>query len=342
MRATDCAVVKCFAIIAVVLMPLFSATADSSSWQELSAQLFTNTAIVWQANTSQLPANLWIYHRRLPHIFSATIISNAVVLGSLQNRGFPQSSTNNVSIVEQVPRNWPGIIPVLLDIQPGDAYLYFSIAHYGPVSQKEIPDDDTLIKRAQGYASQLGLDPAKLTRQRTYTHLCDTEQTANSFCGRGVFFPRYLDGISFFSAGDDGEGAEGFSVEFGEHGQIQAFSLRWSDVERAKYERTASLDEMTRCIRTRHAIVLPNFKEDDFARLRKLATATKLTVTKIMPFYGEGMFESAPANDAPPEFVTPLAELEAVAELSNTNSIVRLLCPILADDAKRLLETKNK
>jgi hypothetical protein len=342
MRAIDCAVVKCFAIIAVVLIPLFSAKGDSSSWQGLSAQLFTNTAIVWQANTSQLPNSLWIYHRRLPHVFSATIISNAVVLGSLQDRGFPRSSTNNVSILEQVPPNWPGIIPVVLGIQPGDAYLYFSIPHYGPVSKKEISDDDALIKRAQGYASQFGLDSTKLTRQRIFTHSCDTDQTANDFCGRGVFFPRYLDGISFFSAADDGESAEGFSMEFGEHDKIQAFSVRWSDVEHYKNERLASLDEMTRCIRGHKAIVLPNFKEDDFARLRKLATATKLTVTEIMPFYGEGMFGSAPANDVPPEFVTPFAELEAMAELNNTNITIRLLCPILADEAKRLLETKNR
>jgi hypothetical protein len=131
-------------------------------------------------------------------------------------------------------------------------------------------------------------------------------------------------------------------MEFGEHDKIQAFSVRWSDVEHYKNESLASLDEMTRCIREHKAIVLPNFKEDDFARLRKLATATKLTVTEIMPFYGEGMFGSAPANDVPPEFVTPFAELEAMAELNNTNISIRLLCPILADEAKRLLETKNR
>jgi hypothetical protein len=54
------------------------------------------------------------------------------------------------------------------------------------------------------------------------------------------------------------------------------------------------------------------------------------------------MFGSAPANDVPPEFVTPFAELEAMAELNNTNITIRLLCPILADEAKRLLETKNR
>ena len=333
---------KFFALLTAFLAVAFCACANAQSWQEISSHVFTNAAVVWEIPTNQIPKSLWVYRRLLPHIFPPGVISNAVVLGSLQSRGFPPSITNDFYLSQQVPENWPGTIPTLLGIRPCDAYLYYTIPGYHAISQNEAPNDDTITRVARKTAPLLGLDPAKLEHAKIYTHSCDTDQTANTFCGRGVFFPRYLDGISFFSAADDGESAEGFSIELGEHGKIQAFSVRWSDVEHYKNERLASLDEMTRCIRAHKAIVLPTFKEDDFARLRQLATATKLTVNRITPFYVEWIFGDAPTNDAPPEFATPIAELDAVAEFNNTNMTVRLLCPILAEEAKRLLETKSR
>jgi hypothetical protein len=329
--------VKSFPLLAAFLMTGFCASVDAQSWQALSSNLFTNAEIVWRVPTNALPKNLWVYHRLLPHIFPATVISNAVVLGSLQKRGFPKSSTNDFFLLQEVPPNWPGPIPMLLGIRPADANLYFSIANFAPVSQKEIPDDETIIKLARKYAPQLGLDPAKLAREEIYNHSCDTDQAANAVCGRGVFFPRQFDGISFFSAADNGESAEGFSIEFGERGKIQAFSVRWSDVERYKNERTASPDEIIRCIQAHKAIVMPNFRDDDFDRLKKLATAKKFTITKITPYYGEGMFDEVPTNDAPCEFATPFAELEAVADFGNSTATVRLLSPVLSSEVSRLL-----
>ncbi len=229
-----------------------------------------------------------------------------------------------------------------LGILPSDATLFFSVEHFSPISAGEIPDDAAIVKRALEYAPMLGLAPASLTTRRFYTHLCDTDNSANNFCGRGVFFPRCLDGIAFFSAADDGESAEGFSMELGGHGKIQAFSVRWSKIERLKNERTASPDEMTHCIRAHKAIVLPNFQEGDFARLRELATAKKFTITKIMPFYGEGMFGDMPTNGVPCEFATPFAELEAVADFGNSNAPVKLLCPILSSEVRRLLAERVK
>jgi hypothetical protein len=334
--------VKLFPFLAAFLTTAFCASADAQSWQELSSNLFTNAEIVWQAPTNALPKNLWVYHRLLPHIFPATVISNAVVLGSLQKRGFPKPSTNDFFILQEVPPDWPAPIPTLLGIRPADANLYFSIANFAPVSQKEIPDDETIIKLARKYAPQLGLDPAKFAQEKIYNHSCDTDQAANAVCGRGVFFSRQFDGISFFSAADDGESAEGFSIEFGERGKIQGFSVRWSDVERYKNERTASPDEIIRCIRAHKAIVMPNFRDDDFATLKKLATAKKFTITKITPYYGEGMFGEVPTNDVPSQFATPFAELEAVADFGNSNAAVKLLAPILSSETSRLLETKAK
>jgi hypothetical protein len=89
---------KSIPMLAVFSTTIFCAYANAQSWQEASSDLFTNISIVWRTDTSQLPNSVWIYRRLLPHIFPTAIVSNAVVLGSLQSRGFPQSSTNNVFI----------------------------------------------------------------------------------------------------------------------------------------------------------------------------------------------------------------------------------------------------
>jgi hypothetical protein len=319
----------------------FPALADPPTWEELSSRIFNNAVIVWQAPTNDLPKSLWIYHRRLPHIFPVTVISNAVVLGSLQKRGFPNPSTNDFFIPEERPPNYPGPIPVVLGIRPGDANLYFSIPHESPVSEKEIPDEKTMVSQARKYAAQLGLNAAMLIHERSYTHFCDTDQTTNNVCGRGVFFPHYLDGVAFFSPADDGEGAEGFSVEFGEHGKIQAFSVRWSEMERYKNEAVAHPNEIIRCIKAHKAIVIPNPREDYFANLRKLATATKFTITNITPCYGEGEFGKVPTNDAPNQFATPFAELEGIADFGYSSAHVKLVSPILSSEVRRLLAAEQ-
>jgi hypothetical protein len=322
----------------VISAAAFSAAAPPT-WQELSARLFTNGPIVWQAPTDKLPKSFWIYQRKLPRIFSATVITNAVVLGSLQSRGFPRPSTNDFFIWEQEPPNWPGPIPALLNIQPGDACLSFSMAHSGPISEKESPNNNTLVESALKHAVQLGLDPARLPPGKIYTRWCDDDQAAHQVCGRGIFFARRLDGVSFFSAADDGEGAEGFSMDFGEHGKIQAFSVRWSALVRYKNEPTASLNEITRCLRAHKTLVLPSPDEENyFARLKNLANANKLTINKITPYYGEGVFGEVPTNDVPAQFATPFAELEAVADFGNSNTPVRLLVPIIVSEANRLLK----
>jgi hypothetical protein len=336
--------VKTFALFVFVLATAFSASADPLTWQELSAHLFTNTAIVWQAPTNKLPKSFWIYQRKLPHVFSATVISNAVVLGSLQGKGFPKPSTNDFFIPEDKGPNYPGALATIFGIRPGDANMYYSVPNYGAGSDKKIPSDETIAARAWKYAPQLGLDPAQLVQERIYTHLCDSDrngQVTNHVCGRGVFLSRQLDGISFFSADNEGSGAEGFSIEFGSRGETRFFSLRWSMVKRYENQQTANPQDIIRCIQAHKTFVLPTPDEEDyFARLKKLAGAKKLTITKITPYYGEGVFGEVPTNDVPCEFATPFTELEAVADFGNSHATVRLISPIIASEVNRLLKTK--
>lgn len=317
-------------------------SANAQSWQEVSAHTFTNAVIVWQIPTDQIPKSLWVYRRLLPHIFPPEVISNAVVLGELQNRGFPPSTTNDFYLIPQMPENWPGMIPVIFEIRPCDAYLYYTIPDYGPISEKLTPSGETIMRVARKTAPLLGLDPTNLEHGSIYTHSSDTDRTAGNFCGRGVFFPRYLDDISFFSGAADGSGAEGFTMELGEHGKIQAFSVRWSELEHYKNERTAGLDEMTRCIRAHKVIVIPNFQPDDLIWLKNLAAVKKLTIIKVTPYYEEGMFGEEPTNDVPSGFAIPFARLDAVADFGTSNEPVKLLSPILSSEAQRLLAAAAK
>ena len=285
---------KSLAILAAISAAALSALADQPTWQELSARLFTNAVIVWQAPTDKIPKHFWIYQRELPHVFSATVISNAVVLGSLQSKGFPKPSTNDFFIPEDKGPDYPGPLATIFGIRPSDANLYYSLPDYSTGSGDQLPNNETIAARAWKYASQLGLDPAQLIQERTYAHSCDADQNGqatNHVCGRGVFLSRQLDGISFFSADNEGTGAEGFSIEFGSYGQIRFFSLRWSIIERYKNQQTASTQEIIHCIRAHKTFVLPNPDEEDyFARLKRLAEAKTLTITKITPYYGECVF----------------------------------------------------
>lgn len=333
-------------MLALILVMAFSSPADQPTWQELSTHLFTNAVIVWQAPTNHLPSSVWIYQRELPHVFSATVISNAVVLGSLQGKGIPKPSTNNFFIAEDKGPDYPSTLATIFGIIPGDANLYYVAPNHNAGSGKDIPSDETILRRASEYAARLGLDPAKLVRKSLFTNLCDADlngKTTNIVCGRGVFLSRQLDGIAFFSADNEGDGAEGISLELGSHGQIRSFSIRWSDFARYKSEPTASQQDIIHCIQAHKTMVLPNTDEEHyFARLKKLATAKRLTITKITPYYGESVFGEVPTNDVPCKFATPFAELEAVADFGNSNATVKLLSPILSSETSRLLETKAK
>ncbi|HXC98860.1 MAG TPA: hypothetical protein VN048_05930 [Verrucomicrobiae bacterium] len=338
---------KAFALLALIFAGAASVSAGPATLEELNSHLFTNAPIVWEAPTNNLPKAFWIYKRHLPQIFNQIVISNAIVLASLQSKGFPKPSTDEFYIPEDKGPNYEGPIPVIFEIRPADANLSYYMPNCITIPAKGIPSDEAITKRAWEYALKLELDPAKLVQQSFYTRLCstieDAQDATTNICGRGVFLSRQLDGISFFSADNEGNAAEGFSIAFGSHEEIRSFSMRWSNVERYENHATASQQQINDCIRAHKTIVLPRIGEEDFfARLRTLARAKKLTVTKITPYYGEGIFGEIPTNDTPCEFVTPFAELEAVADFGSSNAIVRLIAPILSSEASRLLGTKAR
>jgi hypothetical protein len=314
--------VKTLVFLAAILASAFSAAADLVNVEELWSHLFTNGPVVWQASSNDLPKNLWIY-KKLPRVFSATTISNAIILASFQDKGVSQPSTNQITIWGDHFEGEPE--PPCFLILPNVGQISFTLGDRRPDSPEGTATNQAAVKRAWNCLAQLGLDRSQFVK---------TNDASSG--GFGVFIPRQIDGIQVYG------GSEGFQIWFDEQRVLQ-FCLLLPNLERDNQSQVASPQEIIHCIRAHKAIVLPGVDEENyFARLKSLAGAKKLTITKITPYYGEGVFGEVPTNDVPPEFVTPLAELEAVADFGNSNANVKLLSPILSSEVIRLLKSKTK
>jgi hypothetical protein len=337
--------VKTFAFLAASLATAFSSLADTSSLENFSPNLSTNTPIIWQVPTNHLPKNIWIYRRLGPRIFPETVISNAVVLASLQGKKIPKPSTNDFVILDEKPANYPGPIFSIFSIHPGSGSVNYTMPNPVRGSDKDIPSEEIIVARAWKYAFQLGLDPKQLVQKPLTSQSCDFDENGreatNHICGRGVYLSRLLDGIAFWGNGDDSPN-EGFWIEFGSHGMIRCFSVTWPNLERYESQPTASPQRIIACIRAQKIIVVPDGEERYFERVKALANAKKFTITGITPYYGEGVFGELPTNDEPPKYFPPFAELAAVADFGNSNLTVRLLSPVLSSDATRLLTVKSR
>jgi hypothetical protein len=308
--------VKTFAILAAILASAFSSSAAPVNVEELWSHLFTNGPIVWQASTN-LPKGFWVY-KKLPRVFSATTISNAISLASFQDKGFPKPSTNQTTIWGDHFEGEPQ--PPCFLILPDMGQMSFTLGDRRPDSLEGTATNQAAVERAWKCLAQLGLDRSQFVK---------TNDTSSG--GYGVFIPRQIDGIQVYG------GAEGFQIWFDKQRVLQ-FCLIFPKLERDNQSQVASPQEIIHCIRAHKAIVLPNPDEEDyFARLKKLANAKRLTITKITPYYGEGVFGEVPTNDVPCKYATPFAELVGFAEFGNSNAPVRLLSPIIVSEVNRLL-----
>lgn len=325
---------KTFSFLAAFFATAFSSTA-ALTLEDISPHFPINAQIVWQAPTNHLPKSFWIYKRLPPHPFSALVISNAMILASLQTNGIPKPSTNDFYIWSD--GNACGMRFSVFSITPASATISFSPGQ--DHSTSNVPHDDVLVKRAWVYANQFGVDSKQVELQEMTTQFNQDENgndLADQICGRGVFLSRLLDGISFSNYGDNG-GNGGFWIEFGSNGKIRAFSLVWPDLRRDALQPTASPQEIIACIRAFKTLMLPNHQETDyFQRLKSFANVKKLTVTKITPYYMEGFYGTTPTNITPPQIIAPFAELKAVADFGNSNATVKLLAPILSSEISRL------
>ncbi|HEY3761975.1 MAG TPA: hypothetical protein VGN23_09530 [Verrucomicrobiae bacterium] len=232
------------------------------------------------------------------------------------------------------------MIPVIFESEPNRSTISYGLPNPG-TNTTDIPVDKIIVRRAWACAEQLGVDPKQVALNEMTSSFNQDENDndlTNQLCGRGVFLSRKLDGISFWSNGTDNGLFDGFWIEFGSHGQIRAFSLIWPELERFQKEATAPPDEIIQIIRKRRILVYPDKNETGlFERIKNLSKAKTFTITKITPYYIEGVLGETPTNDEPPRLIAPLAEIQAVADFGTSHSSVTLLAPITSVDVNRLL-----
>jgi hypothetical protein len=330
-------------IFSIIFAVAFSSLAQPPPLEKFCPHFSTNAPITWEAPTNDLPKNFWIYRRLPPRPFSRAVISNAVVLASLQNKGFPKPSTKDFYIAEDRPANYPGPIPVIFGIYPKSATISYWMPH-PDTNTAYIPADEIIVKRAWECAGALGVDSSQVifkgmtsdfNRDKSYNDL------TNQLSGRGVYLARRLDGIAFTDRGDNGANG-GFWIEFGSRQTIRAFSLVWPELKRDRLLPIAGPQQIIACIRAFKAMSPPSRGETNyFMRLKVLAKAEKIIITKITPAYSEGVYGQAPTNDEPSKLITPFAELEAIATFGNSSMAVRLYTPIISSDVARLLTQKT-
>jgi hypothetical protein len=314
--------VRTFAILAAILATAFSLAAAPITLEDISPHLSTNAQIVWQAPTNNLPKSFWTY-KKVPQMFSATTISNAIILASFQDKGFPKPSTNQIVIWGDHSEGEPE--PPYFSILPDTGQMSFTLGDRGPQSPEGISTNEAAVQRAWDCLAQLGMNHSEFVKTN-----------AAAWGGYGVFLPRQIDGIEVYG------GSEGFQIQFAKQKIVQ-FCLLFPNLERDKQSQVASPQQIIACIRAFKTPSPPDGDETDyFGRIKNLAKAKKLTITKITPYYGEGIYGEAPTNDESPKIVIPIAELEAVADFGSSNVTVQLLSPILSPEVVKLLGNKIK
>lgn len=294
----------------------FSSVAEYTL-DDISPHFSTNTEIVWKAPMSGVPKSLWIY-KKLPRVFSETTISNAIILASFQNKGFPQASTNQITL--WADRMDGELRPPYFEISPQRGEMSYSLGDRAPDTSEKVSNDEAAVQRAWNCLFKLGIDRAQFI------------QTNVASPGTwGVFLPRQIDGIQTLDE------SEGFSFQqFGDHGKIRFFSIVLPGLKRDQNCPTASPKQIVACIRAFKTPVVSDDKTDYFKRINNLANAKTFTITRITLYYGEDFYGETPTKNEASKFVTPIAELEATADFGASNATVRLFSPILSSEAIRL------
>lgn len=339
-------------LFVVACLTIFRFVGHAASLDEVSLRLATNAVIDWQAPLDRFPEELWTYKRISPRIFPNAVISNAMVIASLQNNEIPKSSAKDFCLdLDKRPTGHP----CTFSIYPRLGSLNYSKPNFDHDSTGDIPTDENIIKRAWECAAKLGLDQKQLKQVEPLDHFCSYNESGQPLsnwdgnakritigppCGRTVFLARVIDGIRFIGDGEDGWPTEGFTLQIGSHDRLRSFSLVWPELARDQKQSPATSQQMMDCIRTGKMVVLPENDETAYLqRVRSLSSSTKLTVTNARLYYFEGRYGEE-ADQEPSQWVTPFAILSATAKINGTNANLQFLCPVIATEISKLEKPK--
>lgn len=276
------------------------------------------------APTNNLQRTFWVY-KKMPRVFSANTISNAIVLASFQSKGFPRPSTNRIVIwADHIPEEPE---PPYFEITPDSGEFSYNLGDRSPELATEYFKDAAIVERAWDALGKLGVHRGEFVK----TNIA-------SYGEAGVYLPRQIDGIQV------NDESEGFSFQqFGRPIRMRSFWLSQPNLERTQKRPTASAREIVACIRAFKTASPPDGDEPDyFKRIKSFSRSKRLIITKITPYYNEGIYGEVPTNGELPKIVLPIAQLNAVADFGESNVPVRLLSPIISSEVIRLLGNKNK
>jgi hypothetical protein len=237
-------------------------------------------------------------------------------LAGFQQKGFPKGLTETIiwaDHMEGEPR------PPSFLIMPENGTIQYDLGDRWSNSLEDILADRAAVEYAWDCLALLGIDRTQFIK--------------TNIAGFGVAFPRQIDGIRFQDE------SEGFSLQqFGKERKLRDFGLTLPTLHRTKEDTTASPQEIITCIRAFKTPLVPSGEEANyFGRVKNMAKAQTLTITKLTLYYSEGVYGEEPTNDPPAKWVTPVAQLEAIATFETTNAIVRLYSPILSSEVLRVL-----
>lgn len=319
-RSNEILTIPIAVALAVIFAPCY-APARSLTLDDISPHFSTNMPILWRAPMSQLPNSFWIY-KKLPRVFSAATISNAIALTPFQKNGFPKPSTNIFSIsADSDGVDEPS--PPCFSIFPNGGQISFTLGDRKPKSET-ILSDERAVQQAWDCLFKLGLDRSQFRK----TNAANTGIY-------GVFLPRQIDGVQIFNA------LEGFQFQCDSRGKVLEFGLLFPKLERVKQDATATPHQIIACIHAFKTALLPDDAPNYFARIKNLANAQKLTIRRITPLYTEGNYGETPKDNEHPTTLAPIAQLEAVANFETSNVVVQLLSPVLLSQANRLVSNKK-
>jgi hypothetical protein len=165
---------KTIRLLAAIFATAFSSFAEHTI-EGFSPHFSSNTEIIWNAPINNLPCSFWTY-RKLPLVFSATTISNAIVLASSQSKGFPQPSTNQVVIWADNDESEPR--PPSFFIMPEDGQISYSLGDRAPDSTRGIFKEEATLARAWDCLSQLSIDRSQFVKQ-----MLPVTEAGEFFCG---------------------------------------------------------------------------------------------------------------------------------------------------------------
>ncbi len=301
---------KVFAFL-LTLLSIY-AHAGELTLMDISPHLPADAPIIWKA-TNTLPNTFWTYERRRQH-FSFAAVSNALALGAFDLTPLPKTFTKPITLWDKQIEGDPE--PDYFTVEPNLGLVTFRRQRRLVAKGDATPA--ARLARTWQYAAQIGMDRTQLIQGATVDD--------------SVGLSRRLDGVPFR---DD---MEGFSIQYGAQGEIRLFTLNWPKLERVEQQRTASPQDITRCIRAFKTPVLPIKDESDyFARIKTFASIRSLTITNLTAYYSEGRLGEKQTETQPETHVAPVAMLDAVAAWGSSNSTLRLLVPLTLPDVNRIL-----